>query len=48
MITAIVAWANAKYKAGYELVFLGTFLIDCWLITATGILVEELIAKINC
>lgn len=28
MITAIVAWANAKYDASYELIFLGTFIID--------------------
>ena len=32
MFTLLLAWINAKYKFDYELVFLGTFIIDIVLI----------------
>lgn len=34
MVTLILAWINAKYKSGYELLFVGTFLIDMEIVTA--------------
>lgn len=34
MVTLLLAWINAKYKAEYELLFLGTFLIDMTIVEA--------------
>jgi hypothetical protein len=28
MLTLLLAWINAKYKYKYELLFVGTFLLD--------------------
>lgn len=34
MFTLILAFINAKYNENYQLLFLGTFLIDCAIIDA--------------
>ena len=34
MFTLVLAWINARYKSNYELLFIGTFLIDIILINA--------------
>jgi hypothetical protein len=36
MITFLVAWINAKYKAGYELIFVGTVIVDLAIIFAVA------------
>ena len=36
MLTILLAWINAKYKAGYELLFFGTVIIDIELIGLIG------------
>ena len=32
MFTLLLAWINAKYKFDYDLLFLGTFILDAILI----------------
>lgn len=34
MFTVLLAWIEAKYKHGYDLLFWGTVLIDCSLLAA--------------
>ncbi|MFA5583006.1 MAG: hypothetical protein WDA09_02230 [Bacteriovoracaceae bacterium] len=36
MFTIALAWINAKYKAGYELLFFGTVMIDLAAFEALG------------
>jgi len=33
MLTVLLAWINAKYEHDYEILFVGTFLIDIQLIS---------------
>ena len=41
MITMLLAWIEAKYKHGYELLFIGTVLIDIEIIDAVRAFIME-------
>ena len=36
MITLLLAWIDGKYKVGFDLVYLGTLLIDIEIINTCG------------
>ena len=40
MITVLVAWINAKYKAEYNMVFIGTLFVDLMIVLVVADLLQ--------
>ena len=48
MFTIVLAWINAHYNCNYELLFLGTVIVDCCLIDGiTGVYKSKYGSKDN-